>query len=428
MLREQLGADAFPKPALDYLNDWADPDRAWLRKFYVEDSDEPHFDLTPATEKVIAWLGTLEDRSFVGTESRLLTLFDLLRQMNEGTETDPTARIRELQKRRDAIDADIAAILDGNIPVLDSTELKDRYQQFSRLARELLSDFREVEQNFRSLDRRVREQIALWDGGKGALLEEILTERDAIAESDQGKSFRAFWDFLMSSQRQDELTEMLDRLLSLPAIRDLKPDSRTRKLHYDWLDAGAHTQQTVADLSRELRRFLDDKAWLENRRIMDILKSLEGHALAVVNDSPSGDFMEIDSTSVSVELPFERPLFRPKTKPKIESMDLGGEEEDLDKSVLYTQVYVDKARLLGHIQRSLQITPQISLVQLLRKQPLEQGLAELVAYLQLGEDHFDLLVDDSVEEIIAWSVKDTEDERLERRVKLPRLIFLENAG
>jgi hypothetical protein len=68
-------------------------------------------------------------------------------------------------------------------------------------ARELLSDFREVEQNFRNLDRSVRERIALWDGGKGALLETIIGERDAIADSDQGKSFRAFWDFPHVAER-----------------------------------------------------------------------------------------------------------------------------------------------------------------------------------------------------------------------------------
>jgi hypothetical protein len=36
-------------------------------------------------------------------------------------------------------------------------------------------------------------------------------ERDAIGRSDQGKSFQAFWEFLMSSRRQEELTELLDR-------------------------------------------------------------------------------------------------------------------------------------------------------------------------------------------------------------------------
>jgi hypothetical protein len=210
-LRERLGAEAFPKSALEYLNDWTSTEKGWLRKFYRQGSDEPHFDLTPATEKAIAWLGTLTARSFVGTESRLLTLFELLKQMSEGSETDPQARIVDLHKRRDEIDLEIARIVAGDIPLLDDTALKDRFQQFMALARELLTDFREVEHNFRGLDRRVRERIALWEGAKGALLEEIMGERDAIADSDQGRSFRAFWGFLMSSSRQEELRRAMPK-------------------------------------------------------------------------------------------------------------------------------------------------------------------------------------------------------------------------
>lgn len=81
------------------------------------------------------------------------------------------------------------------MPLLGDTALRDRFQQFTGLARELLTDFREVEHNFRMLDRRVRERIALWNGAKGDLLQDIMGERDVIADSDQGKSFRAFWDF-----------------------------------------------------------------------------------------------------------------------------------------------------------------------------------------------------------------------------------------
>jgi hypothetical protein len=58
-LREQLGAEAFPGTAQSYLNDWAENDKGWLRKFYPAGTDEPHFDLTPATEKALTWLDGL---------------------------------------------------------------------------------------------------------------------------------------------------------------------------------------------------------------------------------------------------------------------------------------------------------------------------------------------------------------------------------
>ena len=93
-LRERVGTQPFPREALEYLNDWADNDKRWLRKFYQTGSDEPYYDLTPATEKAIGWLGTLTERSFVGTESRLLTLFELLKQISEGSNADQDTRIR----------------------------------------------------------------------------------------------------------------------------------------------------------------------------------------------------------------------------------------------------------------------------------------------------------------------------------------------
>lgn len=424
-LRERLGQEAFPKAALDYLNDWASPDKAWLRKFYRTGTDEPQFDLTPATEKAIAWLGSLTERSFVGTESRLLTLFALLREMSEGTETDPEVRVAELQKRRAEIDAEIHRILGGDLPLLDETALKDRFQQFNQIARELLGDFRQVEQNFRTLDRRVREQIARWEGSKGTLLQQIISERDAIADSDQGKSFRAFWDFLMSQARQEELTERLGKMLDVPAVRELEPDSRTRRLHYDWLEAGEHTQRTVAELSGQLRRFLDDQTWLENRRIMEILRSVESLALEVRETPPiDSDFMRIADSAASFELPMERPLFKPGVKPVIQSEGLDVADEAIDPSALFQQFVIDKARLRQNVRQSLQSRSQVSLRELTLEHPIEQGLAELVTYFQMGASELAAHVDESESETIEWWTDAVDGSPRLKRVRMPLVIFM----
>lgn len=424
-LRERLDSDAFPKAASDYLNDWANTDKGWLRKFYRQGSDEAQFDLTPATEKAISWLNTLTERSFVGTESRLLTLFDLLKQMSEGSQTDPARRIAELQARRDEIDVEMARVLGGNVPILDDSALRDRFQQFQQIARELLGDFREVEHNFRLLDRRVRERIALWEGSKGALLAEIMGERDAIGDSDQGRSFRAFWDFLMSSQRQEELSERLEEVLALPAVRELKPDNRTRRVHYDWLEAGEHTQRTVAQLSQQLRRFLDDKAWLENRRIMDILRDIEGKAIALRGQLPiTGQFTQIADTAANIELPMERPLYTARHKPKIADLALDLDELEVDASALYGQIVVDNAALAHNIRHTLQDRSQITLKEICERYPLVHGLAELVAYLQLGSDQFKAVIDEATPELISWVSQHADQPIISRRARLPRIIFI----
>ncbi|WP_338845048.1 DUF3375 domain-containing protein [Massilia sp. W12] len=420
-LREQ-GHD-FPKDALEYLNEWAAADKAWLRKYYKSGVDEAQFDLTPATEKALSWLVQLSERQFVGAESRLLTLFDLLKQMSEGSETDPQIRLQELEKKRAALDLEIARVQSGALDVLDDTSLRDRFQQFQQGARELLSDFREVEHNFRQLDRRVREKIALWEGSKGALLEQIMGERDAISDSDQGKNFRAFWDFLLSSKRQEEMGEMLEKVLHLPAVQALTPDERMQRVHYDWLEAGEHTQRTVATLSQQLRRFLDDRVWLENRRIMDLLHNIESKALALRSITPSGEIMAINCPGAEIELPLERPLFQVTPKIVLAALEMRAGEEDLDPSLLYQQNMIDKGYLLQHIQRALQAQRQISLQELILSQPLRHGLAELICYLQLGEELFHCSTDESVTETISWQGKHADGTSMMRQARLPRLIF-----
>jgi molybdopterin-guanine dinucleotide biosynthesis protein A len=411
------------------LNDWAANDKGWLRKFYPPGSDEAHFDLTPATERALAWLHNLSERAFVGTESRLLMLFELLKQMSQGSDTNPETRLAELHKRRDAIDAEIALVVSGNMPLLDDTAVKDRFQQFDRLAKELLGDFRQVEQNFRVLDRTVRERIAMWDGsdsahgqGRGALLHSIMGERDAITESDQGKSFRAFWDLLMSQSRQDELTALLEHVLSLPPVAELSPDKRLRRVHYDWLQAGEHAQRTVALLSQQLRRFLDDQAWLENRRIMDLLHGIEAKALRLRDTPPIGPAHRVDALNPGIDLPMERPLYSAPVKTLLSNLKLEVGDTALDADVLFSQVRIDKAALSSHIRQSLQTRAQISLVELLNARPLQQGLGELVAYLQLASVAAQSVVDEDTLDTVRWTATDGK----ERSAQMPRVIFVRN--
>ncbi len=419
-LRESQGDAAFPKSAAAYLEDWTQDARGWLRKYYPPGSDEAHFDLTPATEKAIAWLESLTQRAFVGTESRLMTVFELLRQMVEGSDANPEARIRELEKRKSEIDAEIARIRDGELAMLGETALKDRFQQVSATARELLADFREVEQNFRTLDRSTRERIALWEGAKGGLLESIFGERDAIASSDQGKSFRAFWDFLMSPERQEELSTLLKAVFELQAVRSLEPDARFKRVHYDWLEAGEHTQRTVSLLSQQLRRFLDDQVWLENRRIMEIIHHIEAHALALREDMPKdAAFMEIDDAAPSIELPMERPLFSVLVKPVLTDQILDEDDAHVAADALFGHVVVDKAHLATQVRHALQARQQITLEELLAEFPLEHGLAELVAYLVLASEDNKALFDEVNYDVVRW----VDGDGASRSASLPRVIF-----
>jgi len=415
-LNQRLGESSFPKTALAYLDDWASPNHGWLRKYYPTGSDEAHFDLAPAVEKALLWVHDLPAREFIGTESRLNTIFELLRQMVYGAESDPELRLVELRRRRAEIDEEIARADRGDITVLDAVGQRDRYQQFARTARELLADFREVEENFRKLDRTLREQIAGWTGSKGALLDEALVSRNGIAESDQGRSFQAFYDFLLSYQKQAELTDLLERLRQ---IEDLEhQDGRLGRVHFDWIDASERTQGTVRQLSDQLRRFLDDQVWMENRRVIDLLRAIEAKALTVHAEANPAVGMELDDTGLTISLPMERPLYRQIQHSRLESETMEPGNSDFDSSAMLNQLFVDRDLLAQRVLNSLGRHDQVSLSDVITSDPLEQGLAELVGYMSLNQPGLSVIFDDDRRERIEWSTAD-----VQRVADLPRVNF-----
>lgn len=414
--REQ-GVEA-PRAAEAYLDEWASDGNAWLRKFYPSGSDEAHFDLTPAAERAIQWVARLLERRFVGTQSRLLTVFQLLTDMVEGSEVDPSTRLADLERRKAQIEAEMDEIRSGRLVPMDAPALRERFQQMESTARELLADFRELEQSFHALDRNVRQRIAAWEGGRGALLDDILGERDAITASDQGTSFRAFWDFLMSPDRQEELTRKLDRIFELPAIEAMAPNPRLRRIHYDWLEAGEATQRTVAKLSEQLRRYLDDRAYLENRRIMEVIREIERVALSMKEAPPPGSVASIDETAPDVALPLERPLFTPRFEARLSTEVLLADEE-VPADELFEQVAVDRERLRSNVREALRVRDRVSLGELVGEYPLQHGLAELVTYFAVASEDGRALVDEAGAQRVEWDDPAGEG----RAAEVPLVIF-----
>jgi flagellar motility protein MotE (MotC chaperone) len=403
----------FPRPPEEYLESWAGAESGWLRRFYPATSDEVHYDATPALEKAYAWVSGLPARSFVGTESRLHAVLELLRQIVHGTEADAASRVALLQAQRDEIDRQIAAAEAGEVEVLTDTAVRERYQLLASTARELLSDFRQVEENFRALDRGARERIAAWEGSKGELLAELVAGRADISSSDQGSSFQAFYDFLLSEARQDELAELLAKVQQLSPV---EADRRLRTIHHDWADAAERTQQTVRQVSEQLRRFLDDQVWLENRRVLELVRSIESAALAC-RDAPPELGLEVDVPGMSIALPFERPLYDARPATEVQSMLAPADDEQLDVSTLFAQTFVDSARLADNIRAVLPPRGSTLLSDILDFYPVEQGAAEILGYLSLTDEDLAVELDEVDEMVVDYAAPDGG----RRRARLPRV-------
>ncbi len=429
----QLGETQFPKSASSYLNDWAGGSNAFLRKYYEKGNDIPQLDLTPGAEKAIEWLQTLQPRQFVGTESRLLTLYRLLQEIVYNTEQDPAVKIAELEQQKKEIDQKIARIRSGVVEEFDSTRIKERWFEAEDTARKLLSDFRQVEYNFRALDQEVREMITLSDKNKGDLLDEIFDQQNYIHDSEQGKSFSAFWSFLMSPDRQQELENLTQSALQEEALQQIEDADFLRYIGYSLLDAGQKVFQTNAQLVEQLRKYLADQAWLENKRILEIIRNIEKSTLVLKNQQvkiPERDFFHIDQAKVNVVLPMEQKLFSPKRNIKLVKKKIQEVDANIDVSILYEQQWVNEAQLRKNIRRLLQTKQQVSLREVLEVYPLKQGLAELIAYLNIATKSKHTVINESnIEQLVfnkelpAISMQHKLLTASQRIVQIPQIIF-----
>jgi hypothetical protein len=351
-----------------------------------------------------------------------LTIFELLRNLVHETESDTETRIAELSKRKAEIEAEISRLQAGDVPLIlpSSTQVKERYFQIEETARHLLSDFRQVEANFRHLDQKTRERIALADKPKAELLAEIFGEQDAISLSDQGRSFEAFWTFLMSLERREELQALLSQALDLPEISGMTQDRWLADYRFHLSEAGEKVQRTAAQLVEQLRRFLDSQMWLENKRIAELVRDIEKQSLAIKHNPPRQiDFASLPEPKIDFTIPFARSLFSPPRKIRMTDAAPQLGEGGFSAEALFSQHYVDEGLLRNQIARMLSENSQVALSDIVEKYPVTRGMAEIVTYINMANREEKSTLNENQRQQILWH----DAQGRERYADIPLVIF-----
>src|SRR5260221_5322559 len=208
--------------AKEYLRDWASETQRIIRICAQGSAAEEVVELTRDTERAISWIEELERRPFVGTESRFLTIFSLLEEIVARSTTNPETRLKQLERDRDAIQQEMDEIkATGTVKQFSATQIKERFLQAEDTARMMQRDFTLVRDNFKTLARQVQEAQLLPDARKGTLVGAVLDAEDQLKESDEGRSFYAFWQFLLNPERHETLSDLLDIVQTLPDVQEV---------------------------------------------------------------------------------------------------------------------------------------------------------------------------------------------------------------
>ena len=212
---ETTNIETFEIKAKNAIREWTN--KGFLTN-YRNSNGDVYYELSPHTSKTINWLFSLEKKEFVGAESKFKDIFNKLKELVEFTNEDIEKRIEILEDKKLSIDQEIQKLKIGdNVKVFEEHEIIPRFQQLTFSAKELLSDFKEVEDNFKNITKDIYQKHTDENLTKSDILAFTFDAIDDLKESHQGKSFYAFWRFLMDRNLQEEwsvLTEELYKTLS----------------------------------------------------------------------------------------------------------------------------------------------------------------------------------------------------------------------
>lgn len=417
--------DAYPAAAQGYLSQWCDDQHGYLRKYFESGGDDPVYELTPASERVIRWLEDLNRTQFVGTESRFLQIFDLLEEIVRKSTEDPVLRLAQLEKEKAALEREMSEIRQtGRVERYSATQVKERFIKANEEARRLVGDFRGVEANFREVTRRMQERRLLEEATKGDVVGYVIDADDALKDSDEGRSFYAFWRFLISREKKEELRDLLETVYALTDLQSLEGDySMLRNVVRHLSEAGEKVVQSNRRLAEQLRRMLEEAHLRENRRVMDLVGLIKKAALAARTDPPDEKAFTWLDGGPEVNLPMERPLWEPDEKPSFghQPVDPDVERlEEVDLSGLFDFLAVEREQLQRRIDETLMHRSQATLREILDEHPVRKGLTELLVYVVIASDDPRHVVDESrTDEIVVYR-----PDRPPRRIAMPRIIFV----
>ena len=373
--------------AKEYLEEWCHEEYRYLRK-YEDENGEYLLELTAEIEKVFQWLESLDKREFIGTESRFKDIVNKLKELIEHSTQDPQKRIAELEQKKVAIDEQIREIQrSGFVRTYDTTQITERFREITKASRDLLSDFKEVEQNFREITRRIYEKQAAEEMNKGTLLGYALDATDELKKSDQGRSFYAFYQYLMADSKKDELKHLIEQVYQLLHAKKINiSDLFLKKIKFYLHGAGKKVIDSNHLLAEKLNRILAEKNALERKKAKELIRDIKHYALQLVDMPPKAEPFSTIEGDPMLEFSMERPMKEQRAEInafRLYPIELA-DKTTVNFDSLFTQFEINKEELQTQLEHVLQTKAQVTLLEVLACYPVKNGLAEILTYFSIA--------------------------------------------
>ncbi len=412
--------DTYEEKAKKYILNWTN--KGFLTN-YPDEQGEVFYELSAYSSKTIDWLASLKKEEFVGTESKFNNILNQLKELVEFTNEDTEKRIELLEEKKLKIEQQIQRIKIGeDVKVFEEFEIVPRFNQLNQSAKELLSDFKEVEDNFKEITKGIYQKHADESLSKSDILEFTFDALDALKESQQGKSFYAFWSFILNPELQnrwESLTIELYKTLEEKSIPINDPFLKGMKKHLHC--SGQKVYKANDKMAEKLSRIIRESESSKSEATKSIIQEIKKQLVEISKKKKKPNISFELETEMEINIPFERKLTYEQNeeityinKPKIANEDITYSKH---LSKLFSQSNIDKELLRKRIKEILKDKSQTTLLDVVENYGgLEKGLPELFGYITIVKEFKHIISPDKTQSIVF-------DFENKKRIKIPEIIL-----
>ncbi len=417
---ESKDFETFEEKAKRYISNWTN--KGFLTN-YSDERGEIFYELSVHSSKAMDWLGSLKKEEFVGTESKFNNILNQLKELVEFTNEDAEKRIELLEEKKLEIERQIQQIKIGeDVKVFEEFEIIPRFRELNQSAKKLLSDFKEVEDNFKEITKGIYQKHADGSLTKSDILEFTFDALEALKESQQGKSFYAFWSFILNPELQkrwESLTKELYQTLEKKSIPVSDPFLKGMKKHLHI--SGQRVYKANDKMAEKLSRIIRESERSKSEATKNVIQEIK---MLLLETSKTKEKLAISfelETDVKINIPFDRKLtFEKKeaitytSRPQMADDDITASN---DLSKLFSQSNIDKDLLRKRVKDILKEKSQTTLLDVVETYGgLEKGLPELFGYIGIVKE-FKYIINPDKTQSVVFDIEN------KKQIKIPEIIL-----
>lgn len=378
--------------ACDLISEWSQDSFGkfyLLKNFAPEGSDSDYiYDLSPAAQSALVWVEQMHRKDFVGSESRLKLVYELLDELFLAASPDQSKVLENLLEQKRKIEQKILEAQTGQCLVASDREIREMFQNLEHSARRVSEAFREMDKHNREIAADISKELSRGNTSRSDTLKNSFEAILRLEESDQGKSFKGFMQMLSDPELSAQFQKKLEYILASKALE--KADSGVVEFLKNslsaWTAAANSSVEVISMLDARLRQLLSKRNWKDEKAVVECVDRVLDLLNKAPNELISDEFeVHLREAAPNWEFPMTYDLHTVKQSAVFESSSLeqgissGQGLAALAGEAKKIQTKQVKGFIVDYFIKNPKVQ-QTCLAKLLEQKPLNQGLDEFAAY------------------------------------------------